>query len=223
MGDSSKLVVAFFGGTGRNQMLPLSLAATTETEFKIGNDGGATNLIAVVSVPQQSTVYGSQVLDQRVNPASLGAGLQCWSWPGVPANPWSSQTFDIARPFLVRIAGTLTPASNAGNSITIRLYLGTSKAGTLLATTGAVAQASTTSTYEFLLEAQLKWSSGSGTIRGHYWYDVNGMTPAYQTWMALTNSGSAAAVANLNFCTSAQWGNGVGGLVATSEFSISQL
>jgi len=185
MGDSSKLVVAYFGGTNRNQILPQALASTAETELKVGTDSSSGTVTAVLSVPLQSSVYGSQTpLDQRVNPSLLNAGFSYLSSPGVPRPAFNSGCFDVSRPFLIRLAGTLTPASNAGNTITLKLYLGTSKAGTNLAATSAVAQASTTSTYEFLLEAQLKWSSGSGTIRGQFWYDVNGTTPAYQTWMA---------------------------------------
>lgn len=222
---SVNVVAAYFGGTARNQILSQTLASTTETEFKIGNDAGVTTNIAVLSMPLQTNIQGSFTpTDQTMNPAILNGGFNRQGYPFDPNPPFNSGIFDNCKPFLVRVAGTLTPASNAANTSTIKLYLGTSKSGTNLAATSAVAQATTTSNFGFILEAQLIWDSASQAVRGQFWYNVNGTTPAYATWATLTNNGSAITTpAGLQFCATATWGNAVGGTVNVSEFSLSQL
>jgi hypothetical protein len=220
------VIAAYYGGTGRNQMLAQTLATATETEFKLGNDTAVTTNIAVLSMPTQSLILGSQTaLDQSTNPAVLNAGFNRLSYFGDSNPPFNSGVFDNSKPFLLRICGTAVPASNAGNTLAIKLYLGTTKSGTNLGTTGAVAQATTTSPLGFIMEAQLFWDSVSTSVRGQFWFNVNApVTPGYATWATLTSSaGTAAAVANLQFCASAQWGNAVGGVVTVSEFSLSQL
>lgn len=220
------VIAAYYGGTGRNAILSQTLASGTETEFSIGNDAGSTSVIAVLNMPSQTLIQGSQTPnDQTCNPAVLGSGFNRIGYYGDSMPPFNSGVFDNSKPFLVRICGVATPASNAANSLAVKLYLGTSKSGTNLATTGAVPQATTTTATGFILEAQLKWDSTSQTVRGQFWFDMKGTSGTqYATWATLSNAGSSvAAVANLQFCASATWGNAVGGVCAVSEFSISQL
>lgn len=220
------VITALYGGTGRNTILSQTLAATTETEFKVGTDSGSTTTIAVLSMPTQSLILGSQTpTDQAANPANLNAGFNRISYFGDSNPPYNSGVFDNSKPFLLRICGVATPASNAGNSLTVKLYLGSTKSGTNLATTGAVPLATTTTPTDFLVEAQLKWSVASTTVRGQFWFDMAGTSGTqYVTWAGLTSTaGTAAAVANLVFCASAQWGNASAGVVAVSEMSLSQL
>ena len=223
---NSNVIAAYYGGTGRNQILSQTLAATTETEFKIGNDAASTSVIAVLSMPTQSQILGAQTpFDQSANAAILNGGFGRINQWNDSQPPYNSGVFDNSKPFLLRIAGTATPASNGGNSLAVKLYLGTTKSGTNLATTGAVPQATTTTPAGFIVEAQLKWDSLSTTVRGQFWFDMAGTSGTqYVTWAGLTSSaGTAAAVANLQFCASAQWGNAAGGVVAVSEFSLTQL
>lgn len=221
----SNVIAAYFGGTGRNQMLSQTLATVTETEFKVGTDANATT-IAVLAMPGQTAILGGQSpLDQSSNSAILGSGFNQLGYYGDSNPPFNSGVFDSGKPFLVRIAGLATPASNAGNSLNVILYLGTTKGGTAIASTGAVPLATTTTATNFLLEAQIKWDSTSTTVRGQFWFDMKGTSGTqYVTWAQLSSvSGTAAAVANLQFCASATWGNAVGGVAAVSEFSISRL
>lgn len=224
---NSNTVVALSGGTGRNQILTQTLATITETEFNMGTDTVAAGVIAVLSVPLQTGIVGSfNPQDPGGNAAILGGdyGSQYGRPLGFNAPYFSSTSFDNARPFVVRITGVATPASNAANSLAIKLYLGTSKSGTNLATTGAVPQATTTTPTSFLLEAMLKWDSLSQTVRGQFWFDMKGTSGTqYATWAALSNAGSSVASASaLQFCASATWGNAVGGVITVSEFSIEQ-
>lgn len=226
---NSNVVAAFYGATGsnlRNKILPQTLATATETEFQLGNDASVSQ-IAVLSMPVQTQILGSQTpSDQTLNPATLNSGFNRIGYAGKPTPAYNSQVFDNCKPFLLRVCGTYAPLTGGNSdSITINLYLGTSKAGTLLSTTGAVANTNSTgSAFGFLMEAQLKWDSGSTAVRGQMWFDVasNSTNSTYGTWSAL-NSGTAAAVSNLQFCASAKWGDSNGGVTAVSEFSITQL
>lgn len=220
----SNVIAAYYGGTGRNQILSQTLASTTETEFKVGNDAASTSIIAVLAIPGQSQILGSQTpIDQTANPAVLNAGFNQSGYFGDSNPPFNSGVFDSGKPFLLRIAGVATPASNAGNSLDIKVYLGATKSATKIADTGAVPEASTTASKAFIVEAELIWSSLSGKLDGQFWFKVDGDSSTYVTWAALSGQGSAAAVANLQFCASATWGNAAGGVVAVSEFSISRL
>ena len=219
------VIAAYYGGTARNNILSQTLATATETEFAVVTDT-ATNPIAVLSMPTQTQILGSQTpLDQATNPAVLNGGFTRISVNSDSNPPYNSGVFDNSKPFLVRICGVATPASNAGNTLAIKLYLGTTKSGTGLGTTAAVPQATTTTAKGFVLEAQLLWDSTSQAVTGQYWFSLPGTSgTVYSTWKTLAAAGSSVtAVSGLTFCASATWGNAVGGVVAVSEFSISQL
>jgi hypothetical protein len=219
------VIAAYFGGTGRNQILSQTLASTTETEFKLGNDTAVTTNIAVLSMPTQTAIQGSLTpSDTSMNPAVLNSGFSRSGYTFDQNPPFNSGSFDNAKPFLVRLAGVVTPASNAANTLTIILYLGTSKSGTAICTTGALTGMETsTEAGGFIMETQLIWDSTSGEGHGQFWYLLNGATPNYHVWAVNSAEFAAAAVANLQFCASATWGNAVGGVIAISEFSVSQL
>lgn len=217
-------IVSYQGGTGRNQIGSQTLASTTETEFKVNQDAGANNAIAVLTMPQGTEIFGSaSPQDPNANAAVLmsGNGRQWGRVPGTNAPYFNSASFDNGRPFIVRVCGLATPASNAGNTLTVKLYLGTSKSGTNIATTGAVPQATTTTAKSFIMEAQCIWDSTSQAVTGQFWFQLAGTSgTTYSTWAALSNAGSSITLANLKFVASAQWGNAAGGVVAVSEFSI---
>lgn len=222
------VIAAYYGGTGRNTILSqTATGGAAEAEFKIGNDAALTTVIAVLSMPTQSLIQGSFTPnDQATNPAILNAGFNRTGYQFDSNPPYNSGMFDTSKPFLVRVAGVATPVSDASGALTIALYLGTTKAGTKIATTSAVTLASSTTATGFLLEAQLKWDVTSTKVRGQFWWDCPGTTGTdYVTWAKLSSvAGTAAAVANLQFCATATWGGTTAGNVAAvSEFSVSQL
>lgn len=222
----SNVIAAYYGGTGRNQILSQTLASGTETEFKIGNDSASASVIAVLAMPTQTQILGAaNPLDQSANAAILGGGFNQAGYYGDSQPAYNSGLFDANKPFLVRLAGTIVPASNAGNTFKVTLYLGATKAGVALTNVSAAAQASSVAPFGFIVEAQLHWDSAAQVVLGQYWYDVNGTTRTYATWATTTNptTAAAAAVANLQFCATATWGNAIGGVAAVSEFSISRL
>lgn len=222
----SNVVAAYYGGTGRNQILSQTLATATETEFKIGNDAALTTVIAVLSVPGQGQILGAQTpIDQAANPAELNSGFNQLGYFGDTNPPFNSGLFDLNKPFLVRLAGTIVPASNAANTYKTTLYLGATKGGVALTSATAAAQNASVAPFGFILEAQLHWDSVAQVVVGQYWYDINGTTRTYATWATTINPTTAAAanVAALQFCATSTWGNAVGGVAAVSEFSISRL
>lgn len=214
----------YIGGTGRNQIASQTLAATTETEFKVNCDNG-TPTIAVLALPSGTAVGGSSTpLGPDINQALMVHTGRAGVPLGSAQPSLTSQSFDNGRPFLIRLAGLVTPASNAANTLTMKIYSGTTKGGTNICSTGALTGMETsTAAGSFLMETQLQWDSTSGIVNGQYWYLLNGATPNYNTWKVNTAATGATTLANMKFCASAQWGNAVGGVIAISEFSLSQL
>jgi hypothetical protein len=215
---NSNVIAALFGGTKRNTILTQTATPGTETEFQVGGDFA--NAIAIIGIPSQNSILGVQTTyDQSTNPAILGGGFTAANARG--HQPINNQVFDNSHPFLLRLCGTYTPTNGLSPvSITFRIYNGTSKAGTLIATAATTNIITSGPTFGVVVEAQLHWDSISQSLRGSYYYDVS---PTYQTYSATTPS-SAASVASLMFCASAQWsGSGGGGSVAVSEFSLTQL
>ena len=216
---------AFSGGTGRNQIASQTLASATETEFKINTDDG-NGAIAVLKVPSGAEIVGSDnPRGVDINAAILqGRDRSEGALPGFERPYFSAISFDNARPFLIRLAGVVTPASNAGNTFALNFYLGATKAGTKIATTGATTGAeSSTQAFGFVMEAEVYWDSVSQGLNGQFWWSLNSATPSYNTWKALSAVGSTVTLANLQFCASSQWGNAAGGVVAVSEFSLTAL
>lgn len=222
----SNVIAAYYGGTGRNQILSQTLASGTETEFKLGNDSASTSLIAVLNMPTQTQILGAvNPIDQTANASVLNSGFNQSGYFGDSTPAYNSGVFDGSKPFLVRLAGTYTPLTGTSSvSIDFKLYLGATKAATKIADTGAVANTNAAgASFNFILEAQLSWSAASQAVRGQFWFDA-GLTGGYTTWAALSNPGaSITSVSGLQFCASTTWGAVNGGTVAVSEFSLSRL
>ncbi len=216
---------AYYGGTGRNKLLAQTLASTANTAISLGNDASA-SVTAVISVPTQTQILGSQTpYDQACNPATLNSGFNRLGYYGDSNPPFNAQIFDNSKPFLLRYCGTYAPATGSSSvSIALGVYLGTSTSGTLVSTVTANNTNTTATNYSFLIEVQLHWDSLSQAVRGQQWYDVDGTTPVYNTWKALSNLGSGVtSVSSLQFCVSTTWGGSNGGTVTPAELSLSQL
>lgn len=223
-------VAAAIGGTLRGQIPSSTLATATETEFKINTDasiaGTGTAPIAVLSIPQIADIKGSGNPHGWDENLALLQGREKFAGalPGFERPFFSAASFDNSRPFLIRLAGVATPASNAGNTFQLVIYSGTSKSGTALATTGALTGTETSvAPFGFVVETQCIWDSTSQQIAGQFWYNVNCATPGYHTWATNSNLATSVTYANLKFCASVTWGNAVGGVCAVNEFSITAL
>lgn len=214
-------------GTGRFQINALTLASTTETVFSMGTDNG-TAVPAVLTVPtgvpSGSQLVGSGTsMDFNTNPAysRQSYGRKAQDGVGAEAPYFSATTFDVGRPFRVRVVGNVTLNAGAGNTFTVSLYRGTSATVGSDVKIGALTAGGTPSTSGiFLLEAIVQWDSTAQVLNG--WYQgqsCNTLTAA----AALTNAASVTSVANLNFVVSGTFGNAGGGTANISEFSIEQV
>lgn len=223
---NANTIVSYQGGTGRNQILPQTLASVTETLFQVQTDSG-TPTTAILTIPSGEITGASAPLDPNANAAITGNdyGRQ-YGRPNGTAAPWYSTTsFDFGRPFKVRIVGSGTAVANAGNSIIINLYAGTTAtAGNLIATTGAALATATAASLAFFVEAELNWSSALGSLSGSQTANINyNGTQQYTVPKAAAHVVSIASVSGLQFVASAVWGNAVGGTIAVTEFSIEQV
>lgn len=225
------VIAAYFGGTARNQVGSLSAATLAATETAIGvNTDSGTAVTAVLSIPTQTVIQGSYTpIDQSTNPAILNAGFNRTGYQFDSNPPYNSGSFDNGKPFLIRIAGLVTPVSNAGNTFTVKIYQGSAISGgtptpTVIANSGAITgYESSTAAGSFVMETQCMWDSTLGKVNGQMWWIFNAATPAYNTWQKNTAVSAVVTASQLNFCASVQWGNAAAGIVAISEFSVSQL
>ncbi len=226
---NANTIVSFVGGTGRNQIGLQTLASTTETEFKVNQDAGANNAIAVLTVPQGNEILGSSnPLNTNANAAILGLDRGSQFGRGLgEASPWYSTTaFDMKSngvSFRLRLSGFFTAAANAGNTLLFKIYSGTSKGGTVIATHTAVATASAASG-NFVFEVDLQWDSTTQVLVGNQRWRINyngtQVANGFGAGAVLTNAASVTTLAGLTFCATATWGNAVGGTVQVNEFAI---
>jgi len=229
---NANTVLGFYSGTGRNQIPSVTLASATETAVVVGTDTSGTTATAFLVIPvfapqgaSSPTITGSfNSLDPDVN------GAQLVRYGGVQSVPLAGQrkidslAFD-GSPFRVALYGTATPASNAANTFQLKLYQGTSTtlaSDNNFAATGALTGTdSSTTPFNFAIQADMCWDSTSQALNGQFYYQV-GVTGGYNTWKAATQVTSVTA-AKLSFLASYQWGNAVGGTIQVTEFSISAL
>jgi hypothetical protein len=226
---NANTIVSFQGGTGRNQIGLQTLASTVETEFKVNQDAGANNAIAVLTIPQGNEILGSSnPLNINANSAILGndRGSQFSRGLG-EQSPWFSNTaFDMAKfgvSFRLRLSAFYTAVANAANSLVIKIYSGSTKGGTVIATNTAVATASAASG-NLVFEVDLQWDSTTQALVGNQRFRINynatQVTNGFSAGAILTNAASVTTLAGLTFCASATWGNAVGGTIQVNEFCL---
>lgn len=225
---NSNVISGLVGGTGRNQIPLQTLAATTETAFLVNTDAGTA--AAIVTVPAGAGIGGSVTpLDPNVtNSAYLSNGPRQYGPPGGTSRPHYNSSSWNGRAFKVRINGTGAAVANAGNTLELNLYQGTTIGGTLIGGTGTntIATAST-APLNFIIEATLIWDATTQSLTGMQWYNVNynstQPTHAFSGPAAILNIPTVAAVANLTFVASAKWGNAAGGTIQVVEFLVEEV
>ena|SRR5581483_335155 len=208
------------------QVASQTLAATTETAIALSNGAAA-----IIAVPQQTDIRGASTpLDPNANPSFsmdvFGAAGDGRMLAGRPY--FTSGTFDNGRPLRIRWVGRGAAAANAGNTLTMRMYQGTSSAviGTaanIIAATSAIATASAAN-LNFIMEVTVVWDSTLQILNGEFWYSVYyNATQSYGSRAALSHNTSVTTPAGLSFLPSVQWGNAVGGTIVTSELSMERV
>jgi hypothetical protein len=225
---NANTIVGYFGGTKTNQIGLQTLASTTETEFRVNTDNG-TGAIAVLTLPQGTEILGSSnPLNPCANAAIIGLdrGSQFGRGLGENAPYFCNTSWDMGKfgtTFRLRLDGFGTAVANAGNTILFKIYSGSSKGGTVIATHTAVATASAAS-LNFVFEVDLQWDSTQQVLVGNQRWRIayNGTQPTngFGAGAILTNAASVTSVAGLTFCATATWGNAVGGTIQVNEFVI---
>jgi hypothetical protein len=221
-------IAAFVGGTKRNQIPSLVLAAVTETALPLNTDTGTT--AALLAVPLQTAILGStNGTGVNGNAAILvppfGPGNNIPD--GVNAPYFNSSSFDSGRPFTLRLIGTGSAAANAGNTLSIKIYQGTSATlGSDTPFVTAIPNTFTTvtaATLRFDIAVRCQWDSTSNTLTGV----LSGST-LYNGTAALIATATAAVITTLatpsvlSFLPSITWGNAVGGTINIGEWSLEQ-
>jgi len=215
-------------GTGRDQINALTLTSTTETVFVKGTDTVGTTVAAVLvlptGVPSGSNLVGSgSAMDYNQNPAYSfqSYGRKTMIGVGTEAPYFSSTTFDVGRPFRVRVAGNATLNAGAGNTAAINLYVGTSTTtGSDTKIAALTAGGAPSTSFNFVLETVVQWDATSQVLGG--WYTgqcANTLTAAH----ALSNAASVTTAGNLQFVVSGTFGNAGGGTINIAEFSAEQV
>lgn len=212
-------ITALTNGTKRNQ-IPSFTISTTETAFSLTTDTGTTPL--TIAVPLQNAILGSSNgIGVNGNASVLvPPGGYINSIPdGVNAPYYNSSSFDLGRPFNIRLIGTC--ANGAGGITTMYIYCG---ASSVVGTTGnriATAAIPISTTGNFYLNVQVRWDATTAAVSGYYSGQVANATPIAVA--ALTNAVAAAAPANLTFVASAVGAAGATGSIQLAEFSLEQL
>jgi hypothetical protein len=221
---NSNTICGYYAGTGRNKLLSQTLASTAETAIQIGGD--VTNQSALLFVPTTTNSGSSNPQDPNANASILGEDLGRQYGRPNGAQGYSTSSFDLGRPFNLKFIGIGSAAANGANTLTVKIYQGTSGtigSDTLFSTPISALATASAANLRFYINIQCFWDSTSdtlsGVLSGNYTY--NGTTSLITT-VGLTSITGITSPTSLGFVPSITWGNAVGGVIAATEFSIEQ-
>lgn len=216
-------------GTLRNQFPTQTVATATETILKIGTDGTAVNYFLVAPYGATTSIYGAQAgLDVNANPAITGrSGREYGLANGESNDQFSTNSWD-GRPFLVRLCGIGNAGANAGQTLQVNLYQGTSAtlgSDKAIATTGTGLAAVAGGAFNFEIEARLLWDATSQVLSGSYTSNISFVTPTSQFTAptVITNVVGTVTAANLSFLGTLKLGNGASSTITVREFTLSKI
>jgi len=227
---NANTIIAFKGGTVRNQSPVLSLATATETAFKVNTDGSAATCI--LSVPLQTAIVGSFTpLAVGSNPSILGPAYgRIFGTPKGVNSPYFTSDYFDGRPFLVRVSGTGNAVAGVGQKVLVDLALGVSAtvgADTILATTGAALDVAAGGAFDFAIEATLLWDSTTQIVGGYFSAQLNFANAGASQVTAqkiLTNYGaSVVAASGLSFIPFAKMATTDVATLQLTEFAIDEI
>lgn len=224
MANRNTVPLGYVGGSIAGQIAQLSLAATTETAFKLTAASGTPT--AFLTIPVNTGIYGSaSVIDASSNQSFLGDG------GGSPGGRTRGQgapfatNFDNDRPFKVRVSGYGNAGANAAQSVIVNLYQGTSAtlgSDTKIATTGAALATVAGGAYSYIIEATCQWDSTLQLLTGYFTACINFASKAgsqFTTQAILSNYATVTTAAGLSFLASVTMGNAAASTANVTEFS----
>jgi hypothetical protein len=213
-------------GTLRNQWPVQTVATMTETIFTVGTDSGTTQFF--LTPPLISTVVGAQpAFSVAGNPAITGRSGREYGLPNGNSNEgFTTAVLDPGRIFYVRFVGTGNAGANAGQTLVVSLYQGTSTtlgSDKKIGSTGAAYAAVAGGPFNFYVEAALLWDSTSQILSGSYEANIAFGTGAqYTTKTVIPNVVTAVTDAKLSFLGTIALGNAASSTIQLSEFVIDQ-
>lgn len=224
-------------GTVRNTWPSQTVAATTETIFKVNTDGTSANYFLTPTTP--STIVGAQTsFSTAANAAITGRGGTQYGNPSGWSNSgWNTNVLLPGRVFRVRVVGTGNAGANAAQSVIINLYQGTSAtigSDNKIGTTGAALATVAGGAFNFYVEATCLWDNTSQILSGAYTANIafgsTSQFTAYSTAAATTPAVPSTAfvvtgvtAANLSFLGTLTLGNAASSTVQLSEFALEQV
>lgn len=222
---NANTIVAYKGGTGRNQLAALTGDLSTATAAVLNTDTTGTTALATLVVPLQTAKLGATT-PFNGNAAILGPAYFNYFLPrGRQAPYFDSDSFEGV-PFRVRAHGVATMGANAAQSLLISLALGTSAtigSDVVVGTTGAALATVAGGACTFSIVAELIWSSAIGNVAGRHSATISFVTPTRQVVSDVINTNAttaAAAASNLSFVVFATAGNSASSTVQFKEFAI---
>ena len=221
-------------GTAKNQFpVTQTVATTNETAFVINTDAGTTTYFLVA--PGAGSVLGSATgFDINANPAVIERSAREYGLPSGETNDqFSSSNSSGAigswdgRPFKVRVCGVGNAGANAGQTLIVNLYQGTSTtlgSDKIIGTTGSAYATAAGGAFNFLVEATLTWDLTSGVLSG--WYTGNiafATTSQFVGPTVVPNVVTSVTQSGLSFLASLKLGNAASSTISVREFVIDKL
>jgi hypothetical protein len=229
---NANTILAFRGGTGRNQIAPIVGTAgdiTTATVARVYTDTLGTTSVAALAIPTQAAIIGSSnPLSINTNGAILGPAYgRLFGTPrGSQAPYFNTSSFDGV-PFRLRVSGTITSAGVAGQTALIQLCLGSSATiGTnvIIASTGAALACVAAGSLNFGIVAEILWDSVLQKVTGRQSSVISFSAPTTQVQsdVVLANiaTATAANIAALTFTVFATMGQTAVTSVQVKEFAL---
>ena len=176
-----------------------------------------------------STETGYVIPAAGVYPSLPSPSQIAANWLVVPAlaGDVNGGVLDVGRPFRVRLNGQINSAQS--ENITLKIYHCTqakflagvtaTSAGTLIATTGAIATGGALK-FNFYLEAILQWDSASKVLNGTFTGHTAGGTPAIIALTTISNTVGSLNETDLNFFFTVTAGTGTGDVMGPFDFTI---
>lgn len=225
---NSNTILGYINGTKRGQIPAFTLTSVTETLLPAATDTGTAP--AFLAVPQQNAILGAtNGLGPNGNASILVQpfGVVNNTPDGNNAPYYNSGSFDLGRPFVLKLIGTAVSVAGASNALTVKIYNGTSAtlgSNTIFTTPITALAAVTAVNLRFYVSVTCFWDAVSQTLTGN----ISGQTVdagtsaliAAATTSTITGLTSPAA---LSFVPSITWGAANGGTVNISEWSLEQI
>jgi hypothetical protein len=202
------------------------VATATETILTVGTDTGTANYFLVA--PTGGQIYGATSgLDVNGNQSITDRSQYIYGLPSGESNDQFSTSSWDGRLFKLRVAGIGNAGANAGQTLQVNLYQGTSAtigSDTKIGTTGTGLAAVAGGAFNFYIEALLQWDATSQILSGSYSSNIAfAATSQFTTPTVITNVCTSVTAANLSFLATLKLGNAASSTLTLREFVLDRI